>query len=105
MRVCVLDVELIFPFLCYRCLQVVLDGKSSQKYPDNAGLIPASIFDLAFLLLYITDFPYTITCIISIYADDTTLQTKCDHNGASDLWQKVDLASKIESDQKDTAMG
>ena len=97
--------NLFSPFLSYRRLQVVLDGKSSQKYPDNAGLSPASIFDLAFLLLYITDFPDTITCNISIYADDTTLQTKCDRNDASDLWQQLDLASKLESDQQDTAVG
>ena len=57
--------SLFLLFLSYRRLQVVLDGKSSQKYTDNAGLSPASIFDLAFLLLHITDFPDAITCNIS----------------------------------------
>ena len=69
---------------------MVLDGKSSQKYPDNVGLSPASIFDLAFLLLYIADLPDTIICNIPIYADDTTLYTKCDQNGASYLWQQLE---------------
>ena len=37
---------------------------------------------------------------IVIYADDTTLFSK--FYQASDLWQKLDLASKIESDLQDT---
>ena len=37
---------------------------------------------------------------IVVYADDTTLFSK--FYQASDLWQKLDLASKIESDLQDT---
>ena len=37
---------------------------------------------------------------ILIYADDTTLYSKC--NWASDLWQQLELASKLESDLRDT---
>ena len=33
---------------------------------------------------------------IAIYADDTTLYSKCDQ--ASDLWQQLELASELESD-------
>ena len=51
--------DLISSFLSNRRLRVVLDGKSSQEYPVNAG------------------FPI-------MYADDTTLYSKCDQ--ASDLW-------------------
>ena len=36
----------------------------------------------------------------AIYADDTTLYSKCDQ--ASDLWQQVELASELESDLRDT---
>ena len=39
-----------------------------------------------------------ITC--DIYADDTTLYSKCDR--ASDLWQQLELASELESDPRDT---
>ena len=34
---------LISSFLCNRQLQVVLDGKSSQEYPVNAGALQGSI--------------------------------------------------------------
>ena len=35
-----------------------------------------------------------------IYADDTTLYSKCDQ--ASDLWQQLELASELASDLRDT---
>ena len=46
-------------------------------------------------LLYINDLPDDI-CNIAIYADDTTLYSKCDQ--PSDLWQELELASELESD-------
>ena len=39
-------------------------------------------------------------CYITIYADDTILYSKCDQ--ASDLWQKLELASELESHLRDT---
>ena len=41
-----------------------------------------------------------IICNIAIYADDTTLYSKCDQ--ASDLWQQLELASELESDLRNT---
>ena len=35
-----------------------------------------------------------------MYADDTTLYSKCDQ--ASDLWQQLELASELESDLRET---
>ena len=35
-------------------------------------------------------------CDIAIYADHTTLYSKCDQ--APDLWQQLELASELESD-------
>ena len=52
------------------------------------------------LLLYINDLPDDVICNIAIYADDTTLYSKCDQ--ASDLWQQLELASELESDLRDT---
>ena len=43
---------------------------------------------------------YDVICDITIYADDTTLYSKCDQ--ASDLWQQLELASELESDLQDT---
>ena len=39
---------------------------------------------------------------IAIYADDTTLYSKCDQ--ASYLWQQLELASELESDLRDTVV-
>ena len=91
---------LISSFLSNRRLRVVLDGKSSQEYPVNAGVPQGSILGPTLFLLYINDLPDDVICNIAIYADDTTLYSKCDQ--ASDLWQQLELASELESDLQDT---
>ena len=94
---------LISSFLSNRQLRVVLDGKSSQEYPVNAGVPQGSILGPTLFLLYINDLPDDVICNIAIYADDTTLYSKC--NQASDLWQQLELASELESDLRDTGLG
>ena len=76
---------LISSFLSNRQLQVVLEGKSSQEYPVNAGVPQGSILGPALFLLYINDLPDEVICDIVIYADDTTLYSK-----VSDLWQQLE---------------
>ena len=46
---------LISSFLSNRQLRVVLDGKSSQEYPVNAGVPQGSMLSLTYFLLYIND--------------------------------------------------
>ena len=92
--------SLISSFLSNRQLRVVLDGKSSQEYPVNAGVPQGSILGPTLFLLYINDLPDDVICDIAIYADDTTLYSRCDR--ASDLWQQLELASELESDLRDT---
>ena len=70
---------------------MVLDGKSSQEYPVNAGVPQGPILGRTLLLLYINDLPDDVICNIGIYADDTT-----------DLWQQLELASELGSDLQDT---
>ena len=90
----------ISSFLSNRRLRVVLDGKSSQEYPVNAGVPQGSILGPTLFLLYINGLPDDVICDIAIYADDTTLYSRCDR--ASDLWQQLELASELESDLRDT---
>ena len=79
---------------------LTVDGKSSQEYPVNAGVPQGSIFGPTLFLLYIKDLPDDVIWNIAIYADDTTLYSKCDQ--ASDLWQQLELTSELESDLRDT---
>ena len=46
------------------------------------------------------DLPDKIICLIRIYANDTSLYRKC--GWVSDLWQKLELASELESDLRRT---
>ena len=86
---------------------MVLDGNSSQEYPVSAGVPQGTILGPTLSLLYINDLPDDVICDIAIYADDTTLYSKCDQ--ASDLWdlirhlirQQLELASELESDLRD----
>ena len=46
---------------------MVLNRKSSQEYPVNAGFTQG-----------INDLPDDFICNVAIFADDTTLYSKCD---------------------------
>ena len=88
--------DLISSFLSNRWFRVVLDGKCSQEYPVNAGVAQGSILGRTLFLLYINDLPVDVICNIAIYADDTTLYSKCKQ--VSDLWQQLEFASELKSD-------
>ena len=91
---------LISTFLSNRLLRIVLDGKTSQEYPVNAGVPQESILGPTLFLFYINDIPDDVICNIANYADDTTPYSKCDQ--ASDLWQQLKLAAELESDLRET---
>ena len=95
---------LISSFLSNRQLRLFLDGKSSQEYPVNAGVPEGSIVGPTTLfLLHINDLPDGVICDIAIYADDTTLYSKCDQT--SNMWQQLEFASELESNLRDTVDG
>ena len=94
---------LISSFLSNRQLRVVLDGKSSEEYPVDAGVPQGTILGPTLFQLCINDLLDDVVCNIAIYADATTVYSKCDQ--ASDLWQQLKLASELESDLQDTGLG
>ena len=71
---------------------MVLDEKSSQEYPVNAGVPQGSIRGPKPFLLYINDLPDYVICNIAIYADYITPYSRCDQ--AFDLWQQLELPSE-----------
>ena len=77
----------IFGFIssCFsnRQLRVVLGEKFSQEYPVNAGVPQGFVLGPKLFLLYINDHRDDVISNICIYADNTTLYSKCDQ--ASDL--------------------
>ena len=60
--------------------------------------LKAPLFGPTIFLLYINDLPDDAIFNISIYADDTTLYSKCGQ--ASDLWQQLELAAEFEWGRK-----
>ena len=69
---------LISYFFSNRSFLIVLNRKSSQEYPDNTGVPQGSILGPTLSLLCINELPSDAICDIAIYADDTTLYSKCD---------------------------
>ena len=61
-----------------------------------------SIHGPTLFLPCINDLPDDAICDIAIYANDTTLYSKCEQ--ASDLWQQLELAFELGSDLPDTVV-
>ena len=75
---------------------MVLDGKSSQEYLVNAGVLQDSILGPTLFLLYINDLRDAI-CNIAIYADDTTLYSNCDQTSLTASLEPLAHRRKVAS--------
>ena len=65
---------------------MVLDGKSSQECPVNAGVLQGPILGPTLFQIYIHNPPDEVICDVPIYADDTTLYSKCEHTSKATTW-------------------
>ena len=87
-------------FLLFSVIAGFVNEVNGVNAAVNAGVPQGSILGPTLFLLSINDLPDDVVCNIAIYADDTTLYSKCDQ--ASDLWQQLEMASELESDLRDT---
>ena len=79
---------------------MVLDGKFVQEYPVNGGIPQGFILSPTLCLICNNDHPDDVVCNIAAYANDITPYPKCDQE--FDLWQRLELASELQSDLGDT---
>ena len=92
--------NLVLSFLSNRQLRVIQAEKFKQEYSVNAGASNESIFILMVFPPYIDHFHCDAIWNIAIYADHTTLLSRCGQT--SDSWYLLELVSKPETDWRDT---
>ena len=71
---------------------MVLEEKYSQEYHANAEFLQGSILAPKLFLLYTNDLPDDAICNVAVYADDSTLYSKCELE--SDIRDTVDWGKK-----------
>ena len=86
--------------LLHTLLLLVFKIVKSLQCALNAEVLQGSILGATLFLLCINDYSDVfVTCNIAIYADDTTLYSRCDQE--SSLWQQLQLGSELKSDLQD----
>lgn len=65
--------DVILPYFSNKQPRVVLDGKTLQEDPSNAGVSQGSIFTATLYLIYFNYLPDDVISNSATYAYDTTL--------------------------------
>ena len=81
------------------CIDISKVFYSFARWYSSQNLVLWNFRSGTLFLLYINDLPDDVICNIAIYADDTTLYSKCDQ--ASDLGQQLESASELKSNLQD----
>ena len=90
-------------FWNFFCHFLIMDGfgwflmeRFCKEYPVNVGVPQCSILGVTLFLLYINGLRDDVNCNIAIYADNTSLYSKC--NWAFYSWLPPELAFELEFD-------
>ena len=99
------EVGYLILFLLFSAIGVFKYFKMGSLYKNIQLMLeflkgPFFFLSGTLFLLFINDLPDDAIYNIAIYADDTTLYSKCDQ--ASNLWQQLEQASELEFDLRET---
>jgi hypothetical protein len=75
-------------FLTNRRQRVALRGTLSTELPVSSGVPQGSVLGPTLFLIYINDLPQSVTCNVSLYADDTLIYSEVNSIRDAQLFQE-----------------
>ena len=97
-RICSKPFSPICSSLNNRHLWLAQDGKNLGECPTNPQIPQGSILGPTLFMVYISNLPDDVVCIIAIYTDGTTFYSK--FGGTFNSRQQCELAFELECDHK-----
>lgn len=80
-------VRWVHNFLSERSQRVVVAGHHSADLPVTSGVPQGSVLGPVLFLLYINDLPGSVTCNVSLFADDTLVYREVNNTQDQNLFQ------------------